>query len=116
MSDFVHLHNHSDFSLLDGAASIENLVAKARSLEMPAIALTDHGNMFGALKFYLECRRQEVKPIMGCEFYMAPGSRFAKTGSEGGARYYHLVLLARDVEGYQNLLKLSTLSYLEGFY
>ena len=116
MSDFVHLHNHSDFSLLDGAASIDCLVAKAKDLGMPALALTDHGNMFGALKFYLECRKQDIKPIIGSEFYVAPESRFTKTGSEGGARYYHMVLLARDVEGYQNLLQLSTRSYLEGFY
>ena len=87
MSDFVHLHNHSDFSLLDGAASIESLVAKAKQLKMPALALTDHGNMFGALKFYLECRKQEIKPIIGSEFYVAPGSRFAKSGSEGSVRY-----------------------------
>jgi DNA polymerase-3 subunit alpha len=116
MSDFVHLHNHSDFSLLDGAASIESLVAKAKALNMPALALTDHGNMFGSLKFYLECRKQEIKPIIGSEFYVAPGSRFSKSGSEGSARYYHIVLLAKDVAGYQNLLKLSTLSYVEGFY
>jgi DNA polymerase-3 subunit alpha len=116
MSDFVHLHNHSDFSLLDGAASIESLVAKAKALNMNALALTDHGNMFGAPKFYLECRKQEIKPIIGSEFYVAPGSRFAKSGSEGTARYYHIVLLAKDVIGYQNLLKLSSLSYVEGFY
>jgi DNA polymerase-3 subunit alpha len=116
MSDFVHLHNHSDFSLLDGAASIASLVAKAKALKMPALALTDHGNMFGTLKFYLECRKQEIKPIIGSEFYVAPGSRLSKTGSEGTARYYHIVLLAKDVAGYQNLLKLSTLAYVEGFY
>ena len=116
MSDFVHLHNHSDFSLLDGAASIESLVAKAKALDMSALALTDHGNMFGALKFYLECRRQEIKPIIGSEFYVAPGSRFSKSAVEGTARYYHIVLLAKDVTGYQNLLKLSSLSYVEGFY
>jgi DNA polymerase-3 subunit alpha len=116
MSDFVHLHNHSDFSLLDGAASVERLVAKAKALKMPALALTDHGNMFGALKFYLECRKQGIKPIIGSEFYVAPGSRFHKSAAEGGARYHHLVLLAKDVQGYQNLLKLSTRSYLEGFY
>jgi len=116
MQEFVHLHNHSDFSLLDGAATIESLVARAKELKMPALALTDHGNMFGALKFYLECRRQDIKPIVGCEFYVAPESRLSKSGSEAGVRYHHLVLLARDAEGYQNLLKLSTLSYLEGFY
>ncbi|MBN2552429.1 MAG: DNA polymerase III subunit alpha, partial [Spirochaetales bacterium] len=116
MSEFVHLHTHSDFSLLDGAASIESLVGKAKALGMPALALTDHGNMFGTLKFYLECRRQGIKPIVGSEFYVAPGSRLSKSGSEGASRYHHIVLLARDTEGYQNLLKLSTLSYIEGFY
>ncbi len=116
MPEFVHLHTHSDFSLLDGAATIESLVTRARELHMSSLALTDHGNMFGALKFYLECRKQNVKPIIGCEFYVAPDSRFGKTGWERGGGFHHLVLLARDVEGYRNLLKLSTLSYLEGFY
>ena len=114
MLDFVHLHNHSDYSLLDGAASVENLVAKARAFDMPALALTDHGNMFGALKFYRECRKQGIKPIVGSEFYVAPESRTHKAGGE--KRYYHLVLLARDEQGYKNLLKLSSLGYTEGFY
>jgi DNA polymerase-3 subunit alpha len=116
MLDFVHLHTHSDFSLLDGAASVESLVAQAAVHGMGALALTDHGNMFGAPKFYLECRKADVKPIIGSEFYVAPESRLDRTGGEKGARYHHLVLLARNAEGYQNLLRLSTLSYLEGFY
>jgi DNA polymerase-3 subunit alpha len=116
MPGFVHLHTHSDYSLLDGAASIEELVGRARELAQPALALTDHGNMFGALRFYKECLKQGLKPIIGCEFYLAPESRHAKSGGEKGARYHHLVLLARDVEGYRNLLKLSSLSYIEGFY
>jgi DNA polymerase-3 subunit alpha len=116
MPDFVHLHTHSDYSLLDGAASIEDLVGRAKELAMPALALTDHGNMFGALRFYKECLKAGIKPIIGCEFYLAPETRHNKSGGEKGARYHHLVLLARDVEGYRNLLKLSSLSYTEGFY
>jgi DNA polymerase-3 subunit alpha len=116
MPDFVHLHTHSDYSLLDGAASIEELVGRARQLGMSALALTDHGNMFGAMRFYKHCLAEGVRPIIGCEFYLAPESRHTKSGGEKGARYHHLVLLARDVEGYRNLLKLSSLSYIEGFY
>ena len=116
MSEFIHLHNHSDFSLLDGAASVQDLARKAVELGMPAVALTDHGNMFGALKFYKECLKQGVKPIIGCEFYLAPESRHTKTGGEKAVRYHHLVLLARDEVGYRNLLKLSSLSFTEGFY
>jgi len=114
--EFVHLHNHSDYSLLDGAASVEDLAAKAKSLGMAALALTDHGNMFGIIKFYLECRRLGIKPLVGSEFYLAPESRLKKAGGEKGARYYHLVLLARDRQGYGNLMKLSSLGYTEGFY
>ena len=116
MPDFVHLHTHSDFSLLDGAASIEDLVARAKALGMKALALTDHGNMFGSLRFYKECRKEGIKPIVGCEAYLAPDSRHTKSGGEKGARYHHLGLLARDVTGYRNLLKLSSLGYTEGFY
>ncbi|NOY08987.1 MAG: DNA polymerase III subunit alpha [Spirochaetes bacterium] len=116
MSGFVHLHTHSDFSLLDGAASIEGLVRKAVSLKMPALALTDHGNMFGVLKFYKECLKNKIKPVIGSEFYIAPGSRFKKSGTEKGTRHFHMVLLARNEEGYKNLIKLSSLAYTEGFY
>jgi DNA polymerase-3 subunit alpha len=116
MTDFVHLHTHSDYSLLDSIASVPKLVAQAARLGMKELALTDHGNMYGALKFYKECRAAGIKPIIGCEFYVAPGSRFVKSGSEAGAKYYHLVLLARDEEGYRNLLALSSQSYTEGFY
>ena len=113
---FVHLHNHTDFSLLDGAASIENLVKRAKALGMPGMAITDHGNMFGALKFYKECRKAEINPIVGSEFYVAGASRFEKTGAEGGNKYYHLILLARNETGYRNLIQLSSTSYMEGFY
>ncbi|MGA2642931.1 MAG: DNA polymerase III subunit alpha, partial [Spirochaetia bacterium] len=116
MTPFVHLHCHSDFSLLDGASSIDALVGRAKSLEMPALALTDHGNMFGALAFYKECRARGVQPILGSEVYKAPGSRREKSGTEKGARHHHLVLLVRNFAGYSNLLALSSLGYTEGFY
>jgi DNA polymerase-3 subunit alpha len=116
VTPFVHLHCHSDFSLLDGASSIKTLVARAKSLGMTHLALTDHGNMFGVLPFYKECRKQEIVPIIGTEVYRAPGSRLDKSGSEKGNRYNHLVLLARNAAGYANLLQLSSLGYTEGFY
>ncbi len=116
MPEIIHLHNHSDFSLLDGAAGIGSLVGKAKSEGMSALALTDHGNMFGVQKFYRECKKHSIKPIIGSEFYLAPESRYKKSGSEKGARYHHLVLLARDEQGYRNLMLLSSLGYTEGFY
>jgi DNA polymerase-3 subunit alpha len=116
MIDFVHLHVHSDYSLLDGAVSVENLAAKAASLGMRHLAITDHGNMFGVLKFKDACEKRGIHPIIGSEFYMAPGSRTERKGGEKGNKYYHLVLLAFCEEGYRNLLKLSSYSYTEGFY
>ncbi|MDR2397837.1 MAG: DNA polymerase III subunit alpha [Spirochaetaceae bacterium] len=116
MIDFVHLHVHTDFSLLDGAASAESLAAKAAALGMKHLAITDHGNLFGILKFRDACEKAGIRPIIGSEFYMAPGSRFKKSGSEYGNKYYHLVLLAKNAEGYKTLIKLSSYSYTEGFY
>jgi DNA polymerase-3 subunit alpha len=116
MPDFVHLHNHSDFSLLDGAATVKKLVDKAAALGMNSLALTDHGNMFGVLHFYRTCKAAGIKPIIGSEFYVAPGSRQIKSGSDSSEKYSHLVLLAKNMEGYKNLLTLSSLSYTEGFY
>ncbi len=116
MSEFVHLHNHTDFSLLDGAAPIKELVATAKRYGMPGLAITDHGNMFGALTFNKVCREEGVNPIIGCEFYMAGGSRREKTGTENGNKYWHFILLAENQEGYRNLMKLTSLSYTEGFY
>jgi DNA polymerase III subunit alpha len=116
MAEFVHLHNHSDYSLLDGAASVGSMVKRAKELGMPALALTDHGNMFGAVKFYDACREQGIKPIVGEEFYVAGSSRFERSGTENGNKYYHLVLLAKDADGYRNLLKLSSAAYTEGYY
>ncbi len=116
-SPFVHLHLHTQFSLLDGANQIEPLVQQIKSFGQPAVAMTDHGNMFGAVEFYRKAKEAGVKPIIGCEAYMALGSRLAKKDS-GLAHndYYHLILLARNLTGYQNLIKLVSKAYLEGFY
>ncbi len=116
MREFVHLHTHSDYSLLDGASSIPGLVRKAQEYKMSHMALTDHGNMFGALKFYKECLAGGITPIIGSEFYLAPGSRMNKSPVDREGRFSHLILLASNVTGYKNLLKLSSLGYTEGFY
>ena len=116
-SDFVHLHVHSQYSLLDGACHLERLIAKAKEHRMPALAVTDHGNMFGAIDFYHRAMSQGIKPIIGCEVYVAPGSRFDRISSVGGQdASSHLTVLAKDHRGYQNLMKLVSLGYLEGFY
>ena len=116
-SRFVHLHNHSDYSLLDGACRLDRLVERARGLGMPALALTDHGNLFGAVEFYEKAKAAGLKPIVGCELYVAHGSRLDKTRTvDGKGAYNHLVLLARNREGYRNLMKLSSAGYLEGFH
>ena len=122
MSSFVHLHVHSQYSLLDGAIRLQDLLDTARSFSMPAVTVTDHGNMFGALEFYEKAKKAGIKPIIGCEVYLAPRSRLDRQSrnENGGAvdedRNYHLLLLARDVTGYQNLMKLVSSAYLEGFY
>lgn len=116
-SDFVHLHVHSEYSLLDGAARLEKLVERARALGFPALALTDHGNLFGAIDFYLAAQKAGLKPLLGCELYVAPRSRFERGSEEGsyeGAN--HLTVLVRDLRGYKNLIKLVSRAYLEGFY
>jgi len=112
---FVHLHVHSHFSLLDGAITVPRLVKAASTYGMKALALTDHGNLFGAIQFFKKCKAAEIKPIIGMEAYLAPGSRFERKKGPHGP-YSHLNILARNEEGYRNLLKLSSLSYLEGFY
>ncbi|HEX7052259.1 MAG TPA: DNA polymerase III subunit alpha [Longimicrobiales bacterium] len=114
---FVHLHTHSEYSLLDGANRIEDLVRRAADLEMPALALTDHGCMFGAWTFQKQAARMGVKPILGMEAYVAPGDRRDRSAAARGERnYYHLVLLARDLEGYRNVVRLTSIGYIEGFY
>jgi DNA polymerase III subunit alpha len=117
-ADFVHLHLHTEYSLLDGACRLDRLVTKAHDLKFPALAITDHGAMHGVVDFYKEAREKGVKPIIGCEVYVAPGSRFEKKTSGGGGRdvYNHLVLLAKDEVGYKNLVKLTTAAHLEGYY
>ncbi len=114
--NFVHLHNHTEYSFLDGAIRIKDLVARAKQFSMPALAITDHGGMFGAVEFYNTCLKNGIKPIIGFEAYVAPLSRLEKTKSDGDNSYRHLVLLARNNDGYKNLMKLSTIGYLEGFY
>ncbi len=117
MSDFIHLHNHSHYSLLDGACKLDDFVAEAVKNEMPAIALTDHGTMFGAIDFYQKARKNGVKPIVGVEAYMAPGSRKDRKQVEGiSTTSFHLVLLAKNFVGYQNLMRLVSTAYLDGFY
>jgi DNA polymerase-3 subunit alpha len=116
MSTFVHLHNHTHFSLLDGACRIKDLVKQAKKFNMPAVAITDHGNMFGVVKFYISMMKEGIKPIIGMETYVAPGSRFEKKSDHRTQTAYHLILLARNQKGYQNLMHLSSMAYLEGFY
>ncbi len=112
---FVHLHVHSGYSLLDGMAKIENLIDKAISENMYALAITDHGNMYGAFKFYIKAKEKGIKPIIGVEAYKVKDSRFKKNG-DINKEYYHLTILVKDYQGYKNLLKIVTSSYLEGFY
>ncbi|MDR0303090.1 MAG: PHP domain-containing protein, partial [Treponema sp.] len=131
MTEFVHLHVHSDYSLADAAVSVHKLADRAEELGMTHLALTDHGNMFGAMDFIGACketiaivddeekhekRKNPIKPIIGCEVYVSPGSRFEKRGSENENRFYHLVLLVSNREGYFNLVRLCSLAYTEGFY
>jgi DNA polymerase-3 subunit alpha len=117
-SRFVHLHCHTEYSLLDGANKVDKLLQRIKTLKQPAVAMTDHGNMFGTIEFYRESIKHGVKPIIGCEIYVAPTSRFERKGVDKGPREYnnHLILLAMNQEGYRNLCKLVSLGYMEGFY
>ena len=114
---FAHLHCHSHYSLLDGAGTIRGLLERAKALRMNALALTDHGNLHGAVKFYQTAKELGINPILGLEAYIAPGSRFHKesAGSSKEANF-HLTLLARNATGFRNLVKLSSAAFLEGFY
>jgi DNA polymerase-3 subunit alpha len=114
--NFVHLHVHSEYSLLDGACRIPELVGRAAELKMPALALSDHGNLFGAIEFYQECRRLGVKPIIGCEVYLAPGDRREKKANSPKEASTHFLLLAKNETGYRNLVKLVSAAHLEGMY
>ncbi|MGA3282860.1 MAG: DNA polymerase III subunit alpha [Verrucomicrobiota bacterium] len=116
-ADFVHLHLHTEYSLLDGACRLDRLVDKAHELKFPALAITDHGVLYGAIDFYQAAREKGIKPIIGCEVYVAPGSRLEKKTSSGGRDvYHHLGLLARDATGYKNLIQLTTEAHLTGYY
>jgi len=117
-SNFVHLHVHSDYSLLDGACRIDRLMDRATELGMKSIALTDHGNLYGAIDFYNQAKAKGIKPLVGCELYLAPGSRLERTArtADEGKNIFHLGLLVRDLTGYQNLLKLVSDAHLKGFY
>ena len=113
---FTHLHVHTQYSLLDGASKIPELIAKTKELGMDSIAITDHGVMYGVIDFYKEAKKQGIKPIIGCEVYVAPGSRFDREIDRGENRYYHLVLLAENDTGYHNLMKIVSRGFTEGFY
>src|SRR3984957_2617954 len=112
---FTHLHVHTHYSLLDGANKIPELVKRAKALGMDSLAITDHGCMFGVVEFFNECKKEGIKPILGMEAYMAPGDR-RERGGVPGETAYHLLLLAQNLEGYHNLLKLSSTAYRDGFY
>ncbi len=117
-SQFVHLHCHSHYSLLDGASKIPDLVAQTKALGMPALALTDHGNLYGAVEFLREAKAADILPIVGMEAYVAPGKRTDRSGGgvSGQEHAFHLTLLAKNAAGFRNLLRLSSLAFLEGFY
>src|ERR1700759_638920 len=116
-ADFVHLHLHTEYSLLDGACRLDRLMDKAHELKMGSLAIADHGVLYGAIEFYQAARAKGIKPIIGCEVYVAPGSRLEKKSANGGRDVYnHLVLLAKDETGYKNLIKLATAAHLDGYY
>ena len=114
--DFTHLHVHTEYSLLDGSSKIKEIVARAKELGMDSLAITDHGVMYGIIDFYRACKAEGIRPVLGCEVYVAPGSRFTKEGGTSDDRYYHLVLLAENNTGYANLMKLVSRGFTEGYY
>ena len=113
---FVHLHTHTEYSLLDGSNKIKDYVSRVKELGMDSAAITDHGVMYGVVDFYEECRKQGIHPVLGCEVYVAPGSRLDREAVSGEDRYYHLILLAENNTGYQNLVKIVSKGFTEGFY
>ena len=114
--DFTHLHVHTEYSLLDGSSKIKEIAARAKELGMDSLAITDHGVMYGVIDFYRACKAVGIRPVLGCEIYVAPGSRFQKEGGESDERYYHLVLLAENNTGYSNLIKIVSKGFTEGYY
>ena len=115
MMKFAHLHVHSEYSLLDGSSKIKELVARTKELGMESIAITDHGVMYGVIDFYREAKKQGIRPILGCEVYVAPNSRFDREISGDSGKYNHLVLLAENNTGYANLMKIVSKGFTEGF-
>ena len=115
MNEFVHLHLHTEFSLLDGACRTGELLDRVSQLGMPAVAVTEHGNLFSAVAFHDEARKRGIKPILGCEVYVAPGSRTDRSGQPGETAN-HLVLLSETNEGFHNLIRLVSSGYMDGFY
>lgn len=113
---FCHLHTHTEYSLLDGSNKIKDYVARVKELGMDSAAITDHGNMFGVISFYQEAKKQGIRPVIGCEIYVAPNSRFDREMSHGDDRYYHLILLAENNTGYENLMKIVSIGFTEGYY
>ncbi len=113
---FVHLHTHTEYSILDGSNKIKDYVARVKELGMNACAITDHGVMYGEIEFYRECKKNGINPILGCEVYVAPGSRFDRETGSGEDRYYHLILLAENNQGYENLIKIVSFGFIDGFY
>ncbi|MCD8301049.1 MAG: PHP domain-containing protein, partial [Clostridiales bacterium] len=113
---FVHLHVHTEYSLLDGSNKISEYVDRVKELGMDSAAITDHGVMYGVIDFYKAARKAGIRPILGCEVYVAPGSRFDREQSKGDDRYYHLVLLAENNTGYANLMKLVSKGFIDGYY
>ena len=113
---FTHLHVHTEYSLLDGSSKIKELVARAKELGMDSLAITDHGVMYGVIDFYKAAKEAGIKPVLGSEVYVAPGSRFDRERVDGEDRYYHLVLLAENDTGYHNLMKIVTKGFVDGFY
>ena len=113
---FTHLHVHTEYSLLDGSNKIKEYVARVKELGMDSAAITDHGVMYGCIDFYRAAKEAGINPILGCEVYVAPGSRFDKEMQHGEDRYYHLVLLAENNQGYSNLMKIVSAGFVEGYY
>ena len=113
---FTHLHVHTEYSLLDGSNKINEYVARVKELGMTAAAITDHGVMYGVIDFYKAARAAGIRPILGCEVYVAPNSRFDRENTHGEDRYYHLVLLAENNQGYANLVKIVSKGFVDGYY
>ena len=113
---FTHLHVHTEYSLLDGASKISELVARVKEMGMDSLAITDHGVMYGVIDFYRACRKEGIRPILGCEVYVAPGSRLTKEVGDSADKYYHLVLLAENNQGYNNLMKIVSMGFIDGYY